>query len=91
MLTHALTSRSSRRQGKLLFRSLHFALYIFVGLPFAFLAHLNSVMSGPIIPDPNPLPPPDPGIPPVVEPPDDPPARPRPAIDPDDPAEPNQM
>jgi hypothetical protein len=48
-------------------------------------------MAGPTFPDPNPMPPPEPAIPPAKEPPDDPARMPRsPAIDPD-PAEPNQI
>ena len=48
-------------------------------------------MAGPNFPDPNPMPSPEPAIPPVREP-SDAPGLPRsPVIDPDDPAEPNQI
>jgi hypothetical protein len=48
-------------------------------------------MAGPNFPDPNPMPSPEPAIPPVREP-SDAPGLPRsPVIDPDDPAVPNQI
>lgn len=48
-------------------------------------------LAGPNFPDPNPMPSPEPAIPPVREP-SDAPGLPRsPVIDPDDPAEPNQI
>jgi hypothetical protein len=50
-----------------------------------------SVMTGKNFPDPSPLPSPEPTIPPVKEPPDDPPLPRSPVIEPDDPAEPNQI
>jgi hypothetical protein len=52
---------------------------------------LADAMTGPTFPDPSPMPSPEPSIPPVKEPPDDPRLPPSPAIDPDDPAEPNQI
>src|SRR5689334_19066541 len=48
-------------------------------------------MTGPSFPDPNPLPSPEPAIPPVKEPPDDPHSPRSPVIEPDDPAEPNRI
>jgi len=50
-----------------------------------------SLMTGPNFPDPNPLPSPEPAVPPVKEPPDDSPMPRSPVIEPDDPAEPNQI
>ena len=62
-----------------------------IGLPYGRHPHLMFIMTGTIFPDPNPLPSPEPTIPPIMEPPDDPQLPRSPAIDPDDPAEPNRI
>ena len=49
------------------------------------------VMTGPNFPDPNPMPSPEPAIPPVREPGDDVGIPRSPVMDPDDPSEPNQI
>jgi hypothetical protein len=59
--------------------------------PLQWRLHLMSLMTGPNFPDPNPLPSPEPAVPPVKEPPDDSPMPRSPVIEPDDPAEPNQI
>jgi len=50
----------------------------------------TNLMTGTTFPDPNPFPSPEPAIPPVKEPPYDPQPR-SPVVEPDDPAEPNQI
>src|ERR1035441_112602 len=62
-----------------------------VVLSFAVRSRRMSLMTGPNFPDPSPLPSPEPTIPPVREPPDDPRLPRSPVIQPDDPAEPNQI
>jgi hypothetical protein len=61
--------------------------------PFLTRWHLRLDMSisAQTFPDPNPMPPPQPDVSPIIEPPDEPHLPRSPAIDPDDPAEPNQI
>lgn len=55
------------------------------------MSPLKYVMTGPNFPDPNPMPSPEPVIPPVREPGDDVGIPRSPVMDPNDPSEPNQI
>jgi hypothetical protein len=68
-----------------------FEIQGYVVTSFALRSRLVSLMTGPNFPDRSPLPSAEPAIPPVKEPPDDPRLPRSPVVEPDDPAEPNQI